>query len=140
MVGVLTACWEGDARRRRQTQSREIQIIESVVREQPFDFGDVRRCDIRDDNMLVRRQTELALVYLRDHSQRRLIFTAGLVLHAPILDEASEVVFAVVADMPAKVVDITVERKRPCRLELAAKTFLHFCLEIAEARTANRIL
>jgi len=42
----------------------------------------------------------------------------------PILDEAGEVVFAMLASLPANVVDVQVERKRPCRLELKAKKFL----------------
>ena len=79
--------------------------------------------------MLVRSQPELALVYLRDLSQRRLEITAGLVLHASILNEAGEMMFTILASLPAKVVDIPVERIRPCRLELEAKKFLDFCLE-----------
>ena len=90
--------------------------------------------------MLVRSQTELPLVHLRDRSQSRLEITAGLVLHASILDEASEMVFAVLAGLPAKVVDVTVERKRSCRLEPEAKKFLDFSLESIEAHAIDRIL
>ena len=90
--------------------------------------------------MLVRGQTELALVYLRDLSQRGLEITAGLVLHASILDEASKMVSAILAGLPAKVIDVTVERKWPCRLELEAEKFLYFCLENLEAHAINRIL
>jgi hypothetical protein len=90
--------------------------------------------------VLVRSQPELALVYLRDLSQCRLEITAGLVLHASILDEASEMVLAILASLPAKVVDVTVERIRPCGLELEAKKFLDFCLENIEAHAINRIL
>ena len=90
--------------------------------------------------MLIRGQTELALVYLRNLSQRRLEITAGFVLHASILDEAREMVLSILAGFPAKVVDVTVERKRSCRLELEAKTFLNFRLKNIEAYTVNRIL
>ena len=90
--------------------------------------------------MLIRSQTELALVYLRDLFQRRLKITAGLILHASILDEAGEMMFAILASLPAKVVDITVERIRPCRLELEAEKFLDFSLESIEAHAINRIL
>ena len=90
--------------------------------------------------MLVRSQPELALVYLRDLSQRRFEITAGLVLHASVLNEASEVMFAIFASLPAKVVDVTVERIRPCGLELEAKKFLDFCLENIEAHAIDGIL
>ena len=90
--------------------------------------------------MLIRGQTELALVYLRNLSQRRLEITAGFVLHASILDEAREMVFSILAGLPAKVVDVTVERKRSCRLEMEAKMFLNFRLKNIEAYTVNRIL
>ena len=90
--------------------------------------------------MLVRSQPELALVYLRDFSQRRLEITSRFVLHASIFDEARKMVFAILARVPAKVVDVTIERIGPCGLELEAKTFLYFCLENIEAHTINRIL
>ena len=57
-----------------------------------------------------------------------------------MLNEASEMVFAILAGVPAKIIDVTVERIRPCRLELEAKTFLYFCLKNIEAHTVNGIL
>ena len=90
--------------------------------------------------MLVRSQPELALVYLRDFSQRRLEITSRFVLHASIFDEARKMVFAILASLPAKVVNVTVERKVSCRLELEAKKFLDFCLEYIEAHSIDRVL
>ncbi|SRR6266404_978257 len=90
--------------------------------------------------MLVRSQTELALMYLCDLAQRRFEFTTGLVLHAPILDEASEVVFAVLTDLPAKVVDVTVECKGACGLELKVESIFYLRLERIEAEAINGIL
>jgi len=52
----------------------------------------------------VRSQTEFALVYLCDLSQRRLEITAGFVLHASILDEAGEMVFGASTFWPGALV------------------------------------
>ena len=90
--------------------------------------------------MLVRSQPELALVYLRDLSQCRLEITSRFVLHASIFDEARKMVFSILASLPAKVVNVTVECEVSCRLELEAKKFLDFCLEYVEAHSIDRVL
>ena len=90
--------------------------------------------------MLVGSQAKLAFVYLCNLSQGSLEVAAGLILYATVFDEASEMMVAILASFPAKVVNVTVERVRSGRLELDARKFLHLFFEGIKAHTINRIL
>ena len=89
--------------------------------------------------MLIRRQAEFALVNLGDLPQPSLEIAAGLVLYAPVLDEASKVMLAICASLPAKVVDVTVESVRTGRLETESEEFLHLRFERIEAHAVDCI-
>jgi hypothetical protein len=90
--------------------------------------------------MLIRSQAELSLMYLCDFPQSGLEVTVGLILYATIFDEASEMMFAIRAGLPAKIVNITVESIRAGRLETEAEKFLYLCSEGIETHAINRIL
>ena len=70
--------------------------------------------------MLVRREPELALVDLGDLPKTGLEVTVRLVLYTAVFDESREVMQAIVALNPSKVVDITVESVGTCGLKLVA--------------------
>jgi hypothetical protein len=90
--------------------------------------------------MLVRGQAKLAFMYLGNLSQSSLEFTAGLILYATVFDKASEMVVAILAGLPAKVVDVTVKGVRPRRLELDTRHVLDLCFEGVKAYAINCIL
>jgi hypothetical protein len=90
--------------------------------------------------MLIRSQAELSLVYLCDLPQSSLEVTAGFVLYTTILDEASEMMPAILAGLPAEIINITVESIRAGRLETKAEKFFYLCPEGIETHAVDRIL
>ena len=90
--------------------------------------------------MLVRRHPERALVDLGDLAETRLEVALRLVLHAPVLDEAREVVAAVLAGRPAEVVDILVEGEGTRGGERVSESALDFGLEDVQTHTIDRVL
>lgn len=90
--------------------------------------------------MLVRGQAEFSLVYLCDLPQGGLEVAAGFVLYTTVLDEASEMVLAILAGLPAEFVDITVKSIRAGRFETEAEKFLYLCSEGIETHAVDRIL
>lgn len=90
--------------------------------------------------MLIRSQAELSLMYLCNLPQSGLEVTVGFILYATIFDEASEMMFAILAGLPAEIVNITVEGVRAGSLEMEAEKFLYFCFEDIETHAINRIL
>ena len=90
--------------------------------------------------MLVRGRAKRALVYLGDLAETGLEVLLRLVLDTPVLDEAGEVVFAVLAGDPTEVVNVLVERERTRRLELITKELLDCRLEVVETHTVDRVL
>jgi len=87
--------------------------------------------------MLICRQAEFALVNLGDLPQPSLEIAAGLVLYAPVLDEASKMMLAICARLPTKVVDITVESVRAGRMETESEKFLNLRFERIEAHAVD---
>jgi hypothetical protein len=110
------------------------------MHEKPLNFGQLRGRDIRNDEVLIRSQAKLALMYLCNLLQRSFEVTAGLILNATVFDEASEMMVAILASLPTKVVNVTVERIRPGRLKLEAKKFLHLSSECIKAHPINSVL
>ena len=90
--------------------------------------------------MLVRGQAKLPFVYLGNLSQGGLEVTTSFILHAAVFNKASKMMVAVLASLPAKVVDVTVERVWSGRLELEARKFLDLCFKGIKAYAINRIL
>jgi hypothetical protein len=76
---------------------------------------------------------------LGDLFHARLEVFARLILDTPVLDEEREMMLAVFACYPAKIVDITVESVVTGRLELIAKQFLYFGFEDVEAHPVNGV-
>ena len=117
-----------------------LEVVELVLRQQRLDLRQILLRDIGQHQVLVRCQAERALVHLRDLAQGRLVVPPGLVLDAPVLDEAREVVPAVLARRPPELVDVLVEGERPGRLELVPEELLDFGLEGLEAHAVDRVL
>jgi hypothetical protein len=110
------------------------------MREKPLNFGQHIGRDIRNDEVLIRSQAKLALVYLCNRLQRGLEVTSRLILNATVFDEASEMVVSILASLPSKVINVAVERIRPSRLKLEAKKFLHLCFKYIKAHPVNSVL
>jgi hypothetical protein len=79
-------------------------------------------------------------VYLCDFPQGGLEVAAGFVLYTTVLDEASEMVLAILAGLPAEFVDITVKSIRAGRFETEAEKFLYLRSEGIETHAVDRIL
>ena len=79
-------------------------------------------------------------MYLCDLPQSSLEITVGFILYATIFDEASEMMFAILAGLPAEIINITVKGIRAGRLETEVEKFLYFCPEGIETHAINRIL
>src|ERR1700760_3411217 len=90
--------------------------------------------------MLIRSQAELSLVYLCNLPQSSLEVTAGFILYTTVLDKASEMMPAILAGLPAEIVNIAVEGTRTSRLETKAKEFLYLRSEGIETHAVDRIL
>lgn len=90
--------------------------------------------------MLVSREAERALVDFCDLPETCLEIAAWFILDTAILDEECEVMLAVFACMPTKVVDVTVEGEGSCRCQLVSEALLKVRLEGRETHTINGIL
>ena len=131
---------ERDARGRGQAEAREREVVEPVLGEHALDRRQLLRRHVCDDEMLVRRHPERALVHLRDLAQARLEVAPGLVLHAAVLDEAREVVPPVLARRPPEVVDVLLECVRPRGRELVAQSPLDFGLVVLKTHAVDGVL
>ena len=89
--------------------------------------------------MLIGSQAEFSLVYLCDLPQRSFEFATGLILYAAVFDEAGEMMLAIPASLPPKVVDITVESVWTGRLKAEAEKFLYLRSEGIEAHAVDRV-
>src|SRR5712675_294332 len=89
--------------------------------------------------MLIRRQAEFSLVNLCDLPQRSLEITIGFVLYATVFDEAREMVLAILASLPAKVVNVAVESIRARGLKAEAEKLLDICSEGIKTHAVDRI-
>lgn len=89
--------------------------------------------------MLVRCRPERALVPPGNFQQTGLEALSGLILDSSVLNEACEVVLAVLAGVPAKVVDVAVEGEWSGWLQLPAQEALDFALERLETHAVNSI-
>lgn len=90
--------------------------------------------------MLVARKSEFALVNFRDFAQAGLKVLSWLILNAAILDETSEMMFALCVLYPAKFVYIAVEVVGLCRFEGETLNLLHFGFEDIKPDAINSVL
>lgn len=112
-------------------------VIELVLRQQVLHDRYVLLRNIADDGMLVRRQPEGAPVDLGDLAQPSLEVASGLILHAPVLDKAREMVQTVVALDPAKVVDVAVEGEGARWWKRVAQELLDFAFEDVQTHAVD---
>jgi hypothetical protein len=131
---------ERDASRGRQAEAGVVEVVEPVLLEQALDHLDVLGRDLADEDVLVRGEAERALVHLGDLAQAGLEVHPGRVLHAAVLDEERDVRAAVVARVPAVVVDVPVEHERAGGRELVAEQLLDLALERLQAQTVDGVL
>jgi hypothetical protein len=131
---------EGDAGRRGVPEARVIDVVELVLGKERLHLGQALLRDLGQDQVLVGRQAEDALVDLGDLAQARLEAEPGLVLDAAVLDEHREVVLAVVALGPAEVVDVVDKLERPRRRELLAEALLNLLDKRRQAEPVDRVL
>lgn len=89
--------------------------------------------------MLVRRQTERALVDLGDFTQTCLEFLSGFVLDASVLDVDRDVMPAVLTDGPPEMIDIAFKGIRTGWGELEPKAVFHISFKVVEAHSIDRI-
>ena len=90
--------------------------------------------------MLIRSQAELSLVYLCNLPQSGLEVSVGLILYTTVLDEASEMILAILARLPTEIVNITVEGIPEGTLTTEAEKFFYLCSEGIETHAVNRTL
>lgn len=90
--------------------------------------------------MLVRSQTECALVDLGDFTKTSLEFPSGFILDASVLDEERDMVPAILSDGPTKMIYVAFKGIRTSRGEFKAEARLYFTLEAVKAHTINCVL
>ena len=117
-----------------------LEVVELVLRQQRLDLRQILLRDIGQHQVLVRRQTERALVHLRDLAQAGLELAPGHVLDAAVLDVHHEVVLAVLALRPAEVVDVAVEGERSGGRELPAEQLLDLFAEAVDTEAVDGVL
>ena len=115
-------------------------IIQLVLRKKSLDSWYIFRCDVRDNQMLICRHPEATLMDLGQLAEARLEALTWLVLNASVLDEACEMVAAVLSRRPAEVIDVTVESEGTGRLQGIAQPPLYFRLECVESHSVNGVL
>lgn len=90
--------------------------------------------------MLVRSQTESALVDFGNFTKTSLEFPSRFVLDTSVLDEDCDVVLIILPDRPAKMIYVAFKGIRTGWGELEAEAGLYFTLEVVKAHTINRVL
>ena len=82
--------------------------------------------------MLVRRQPERALVHLGQLLQTGLEVAPGLILDTTVLDEHHEVVPAILALVPAEVIDVAIEAVGACGFKGISEKLLNLGLVVVQ--------
>lgn len=117
-----------------------VQVIQLVLFQELLDLRHALFGNVADDQMLVRRESEMALVDFSNFADTGLEVAVWLVLDTTVLNKAGEVVEAVVALDPAEVIDVAVEEVRTGWLEFVAKELLDFSLEHVKTHTIDGVL
>lgn len=131
---------ESNTSRARQPQSGELKVIELILREQLLDLWHILLLNIRNEQMLVRRQPESALMDLGDFAESGLEVTTRFVLDTTVLDEGSKVVPAVFALVPAEVINVAIKGIRPVGAQLVTQKLLNLSLVYIESKAIDRVL
>src|ERR1017187_7941732 len=126
-----------DARHRIKPQAgRAAGVVEIVLLQKRLDPGAVRRGDARYHEVLVWREAEIAAMDPGDLAERRLC----RILHAPVLDEESEMRIAVGALRPAVPVARVRELEPAGRAELPSKPALDLRPYPGQPAVGDRVL
>lgn len=115
------------------------EVVELVLCEEGLHLWQLLGRDVREDEVLVGRQPEEAGVHLCDLAETGLELELGLVLDATVLDEHGEVVVAVLAGSPPKLVDRVGELVRSLGLERLSKPALDVGLEPGETHSVDGV-
>src|SRR6187397_522479 len=105
-----------------------------------LDLGLLLRWHIGDDQVLVWRDAEIAIVHLRDGTQRTLLRGARHVVHTSVLYVQCEMATAVSTFSPAIAVAGRSEYVGLCRRQLDTGALLDFRAEWIEPAIFNRVL
>src|ERR1700759_1485170 len=100
-----------------------------MLRRDPFDFGALVRRNVCDDQVLVRGETEVAVMHFGDAAKPRQLGLAWRVEHAAVLDEQRQMRVAVLALAPAVAVARRGEGNRTRRLQRDTRAALSLGLE-----------
>lgn len=90
--------------------------------------------------MLVRCQPEGTFVHFRNLPQTGLEIAPWLILYSTILDEHHEMMLAIFTNVPAKIVDITIESEGTRRLKGITQEFFDFVFVLTKAHAINCVL
>ncbi|GJC78964.1 hypothetical protein ColLi_01801 [Colletotrichum liriopes] len=135
-----TAGREGDAGRGAEAQAGEVHVVELVLLHERLDGVQVLVGDVAEDQVLVAREAELALVHLCDLAQARLHLELGGVLDATVLDEEGEVAEARLVLLPAESVDVGLELEGALLVELLSPEVLDLGAEHVNAHVVDGVL
>ncbi|GKT47410.1 uncharacterized protein ColSpa_07591 [Colletotrichum spaethianum] len=135
-----TAGREGDAGRGAEAQAREVHVVELVLLHERLDGVQVLVGDVAENQVLVAREAELALVHLCDLAQTRLHLELGGVLDTTVLNEEREVVEACLVLLPAERVDVGLELEGALLVELLAPELLDLGAEHVDAHIVDGVL
>ncbi|GJC94312.1 hypothetical protein ColKHC_03138 [Colletotrichum higginsianum] len=131
---------EGDTGRGAESQAGELHIVELVFLHKRRDGIQVLVGDVAENQVLVAREAELALVHLGDLAQARLHLELGGVLNAAVLDEEGEVVEARLVLLPAEGVNVGFELEGALLFELLAPELLDLGAEHVDAHVVDGVL
>src|SRR3954466_14337579 len=110
-----------------------------MLLQQPLDIGPLLIRDLRDRQVLVRRQPERSVMNFRYGAQAVHQGSAGQVGKASILDEERQMVAAIVAGLPAKGIAVREEVVSTCSPQLEAQPPLDLALDPIETPVVDRV-
>src|SRR3954469_17461485 len=110
-----------------------------MLLQQPLDIGPLLIRDLRNRQVLVRRQPERSVMDFRDGSKPVHQGPAGQVGKASILDEQRQVVEAIVAGLPADRVAVRDEIVSTYLTQLEAQPTLDMTLDPVQTPVVDRV-
>jgi hypothetical protein len=134
------------ARRKRDAGQRiaahatgRAETVEPVAGGQRVDFRAILVGHVRDDEILVRRQAEIAAMDARDLAQSAELPQSPRSAHAAGFDAQSQVPAPVVALNPSEAIAVVLERERTRGCERFAEAALHLADEPVEPAIVDRV-
>ncbi|TKW57249.1 hypothetical protein CTA1_2221 [Colletotrichum tanaceti] len=131
---------EGDAGRGAESQAGELHVVKLVLLHKRRDGVHVLVGDVAENQVLIAREAELALVHLGDLAQACLHLELGGVLNAAVLDEEGEVIEARLVLLPAKGVDVGLKLEGALLFELLPPEILNLGAEHVDAHVVDGVL